>query len=88
MSRHASSSESQVVSMGVHGSDGQKRTLFIAMLFFGYIDKGVSKKFPLFFGNIKIKLMKVFLKYVGEFLRTYPQIRLSRGDEVLIRDER
>ena len=31
--------------------------------------------------------MKVFLKYVGEFLRTYPQIRLSRGDEVLIRDE-
>lgn len=30
--------------------------------------------------------MKVFLKYVGESLRTYPQIRLSRNDEVLIRD--
>lgn len=31
--------------------------------------------------------MKVFLKYVGEFLRTYPQIKLNRGDEILIRDE-
>jgi len=31
--------------------------------------------------------MKVFLKYIGEFLRTYPQIRLNRGDEVWIRDE-
>lgn len=31
--------------------------------------------------------MKVFLKYVGEFLRTYPQIRLNRNDEILIRDE-
>ena len=31
--------------------------------------------------------MKVFLKYVGEFLRTYPQIRLNRNEEILIRDE-
>lgn len=31
--------------------------------------------------------MKFFFKYVGEQLRTYPQIRLNRGDEVLIRDE-
>lgn len=31
--------------------------------------------------------MKIFLKYVGEFLRTYPQIRLNRNEEVVIRDK-
>jgi hypothetical protein len=31
--------------------------------------------------------MKVFLKYVGEFLISYTQIRLNRNDEILIRDE-
>lgn len=31
--------------------------------------------------------MKVFLKYIGEFLRTYPQIKLNKNDEILIRDE-
>ena len=30
--------------------------------------------------------MKIFLNHVGEFLRTYPQIRLNRGDEAWIRD--
>jgi hypothetical protein len=28
--------------------------------------------------------MKEFLKYIGEYLRTYPQIRFSRNDEILI----
>ncbi len=31
--------------------------------------------------------MKEFLKYIGEYLRTYPQIRFNRNNEVLIRDE-
>ncbi len=31
--------------------------------------------------------MKEFLKYIGEYLRTYPQIRFNRNDEILIRDE-
>ncbi|WP_298904395.1 hypothetical protein [uncultured Psychroserpens sp.] len=30
--------------------------------------------------------MKLFLKYIGEFLRTYPQIRFTRNDEILIRE--
>lgn len=30
--------------------------------------------------------MKIFLKHVGEFLMTYPQVRLTKTDEVLIRD--
>lgn len=31
--------------------------------------------------------MKEFLKYVGEYLRTYPQIRFNRNYEISIRDE-
>lgn len=31
--------------------------------------------------------MKIFLKYVGEFLMVFPQIRISRIEEVSIRDE-
>ena len=31
--------------------------------------------------------MRQFLKYTGEFLRTYPQIRLNSNDESLIRNE-
>lgn len=31
--------------------------------------------------------MKTFLKYTGEFLKVYPQIRLSRNEEILIRNE-
>ena len=31
--------------------------------------------------------MKEFLKYIGEYLRTYPQIRFNRSNEILIRDE-
>ena len=31
--------------------------------------------------------MKEFLKYIGEYLRTFPQIRFNRNDEILIRDE-
>ncbi|CAL2064107.1 hypothetical protein [Tenacibaculum sp. 190524A05c] len=31
--------------------------------------------------------MKEFIKYLGEYLRTYPQIRFNRNDEILIRDE-
>lgn len=31
--------------------------------------------------------MKEFLKYTGEYLNTYPQIRFKRNDEILIRDE-
>lgn len=30
--------------------------------------------------------MKIFLKHVGEFLMTCPQVRLTKTDEVLIRD--
>ena len=30
--------------------------------------------------------MKLFLKYIGEFLRIYPQIRLNRHDEISIRN--
>jgi len=29
--------------------------------------------------------MKLFFKYIGEYLRLYPQIRFSKTDEVLIR---
>lgn len=31
--------------------------------------------------------MKDFFKYVGEFLRVYPQIRLNKTEEIWIRDE-
>ena len=31
--------------------------------------------------------MKSFFKYAGEFLRTYPQIRITTREEILIRDE-
>jgi len=31
--------------------------------------------------------MKEFFKYVGEFLRTYPQVRINRTEEIWIRDE-
>jgi hypothetical protein len=31
--------------------------------------------------------MKEFLKYIGEYLNTYPQIRFKKNDEILIRDE-
>ena len=30
--------------------------------------------------------MKLFFKYIGEYLRSYPQIRFSKTDEVLIRN--
>ncbi|WP_299397696.1 hypothetical protein [uncultured Gelidibacter sp.] len=30
--------------------------------------------------------MNLFLKYIGEFLRIYPQIRLTRNDEISIRN--
>lgn len=30
--------------------------------------------------------MKEFLKYLGEYLRTYPQIRFNKNSEILIRD--
>ena len=30
--------------------------------------------------------MKLFFKYIGEYLRLYPQIRFSKTDEVLIRN--
>lgn len=30
--------------------------------------------------------MKLFLKYTGEFLRSYPQVRLNKVDEISIRD--
>lgn len=30
--------------------------------------------------------MKLFLKYIGEFLRLYPQIKFTRNEEILIRD--
>src|SRR5690554_3620910 len=30
--------------------------------------------------------MKTFFKYTGEFLRTYPQIKITKTDEVLIRN--
>lgn len=30
--------------------------------------------------------MKLFLKNVGEFLKDYPQVRLTRSDEILIRN--
>ncbi len=31
-------------------------------------------------------MMKLFFKYVGEYLRLYPQIRFSKTDEILIRN--
>ena len=31
--------------------------------------------------------MRTFLKYVGEYLNKYPQIRLRRNDEIVIREE-
>lgn len=30
--------------------------------------------------------MKLFFKYIGEYLRLYPQVRFSKTDEVLIRN--
>lgn len=30
--------------------------------------------------------MKLFLKYIGEFLRKYPQVKLTKNDETIIRD--
>lgn len=31
-------------------------------------------------------IMKLFFKYVGEYVRLYPQVKYSRTDEVLIRN--
>ncbi|MBN4070303.1 hypothetical protein JYT76_01345 [Olleya sp. AH-315-F22] len=30
--------------------------------------------------------MKLFLKYLGEFLRLYPQIKFTKNEEIIIRD--
>lgn len=30
--------------------------------------------------------MKLFLKHVGSYLRSYPQIRITRGDEIIIQN--
>ena len=30
--------------------------------------------------------MKLFFKYIGEYLRLYPQVKFSKTDEVLIRN--